>query len=278
LHANKFLSINNPAGDIIKGLQQQTYACPPTNRKVLARTWVITLALLGLPLDAGANDTAERSDADTDATYQYSPGSLDGIGKQYLGRKISHVMGHQGAGWLERPDRESEERTDLLFSNLPIKAGDSVADIGAGTGYFSLPMAKLVGNTGTVYAVDIQPEMLAIIADRSTTMSISNVKRVLATVNDPQLPADTLNMVLFVDAYHEFEWPREVMTAVRNSLVSGGKVVLIEYRGEDPGVPIKRLHKMTEQQARKELEAVGLVFVSNEEFLPQQHFLVFEKP
>lgn len=195
-----------------------------------------------------------------------------------MGREISHVMGHRGAGWLERPDREAEERTDLLLDNLPINPGDSVADIGAGTGYFSLPMAKLVGDTGTVYAVDIQPEMLAIIADRSAAMGVTNVKRVLATVNDPQLPPDTLSMVLFVDAYHEFEWPREVMIAVRDSLVSGGKVVLIEYRAEDPSVPIKRLHKMTEQQARKELEAVGLVFVSNQEFLPQQHFLVFEKP
>lgn len=236
------------------------------------------LALFGLPLSGCASDTGDTSETDAEGVYQYSAGSLDGIGKQYMGREISHVMGHRGAGWLERPDREAEERTDLLLDNLPINPGDSVADIGAGTGYFSLPMAKLVGDTGTVYAVDIQPEMLAIIADRSAAMGVTNVKRVLATVNDPQLPPDTLSMVLFVDAYHEFEWPREVMIAVRDSLVSGGKVVLIEYRAEDPSVPIKRLHKMTEQQARKELEAVGLVFVSNEEFLPQQHFLVFEKP
>jgi len=236
------------------------------------------LALLGLPLSGCASDTGDTSETDAEGIYQYSTGSLDGIGKQYMGREISHVMGHRGAGWLERPDREAEERTDLLLDNLPINPGDSVADIGAGTGFFSLPMAKLVGATGTVYAVDIQPEMLAIIADRSAAMGVTNIKRVLATVNDPQLPADTLSMVLFVDAYHEFEWPREVMIAVRDSLVSGGKVVLIEYRAEDPSVPIKRLHKMTEGQARKELEAVGLVFVSNEEFLPQQHFLVFEKP
>ena len=240
----------------------------------------MALAILGLPLAGCSQEPADSGStpAGNNSLYQYSSSNYDGIGKQYMGREISHVMGHLGAGWLERPGRLNEERTDLLLDNLPITPGDNVADIGAGTGYFSLPMAGMIGDTGTVYAVDIQPEMLSIIEARSSEMGITNIKRLLATADDPKLPSDTLDMVLFVDAYHEFEWPREVMTSVYDSLVSGGKVVLIEYRAEDPSVPIKRLHKMSETQARKELEAVGLAFVENLEVLPQQHFLVFEKP
>ena len=236
------------------------------------------LALLALPLTGCSQDPAQTAAKDSDGFYTYTDSNYDGIGKNYMGRDISYVMGHQGAGWLERKGRVQEERTDLLLANLPIKPGDNVADIGAGTGYFSLPMAGIVGDSGTVYSVDIQPEMLAIIEARSNDMGIKNITRVLATEKDPQLPADTLDLVLFVDAYHEFEWPREVMAGVYNSLVSGGKVILIEYRMEDPSVPIKRLHKMSENQARKELEALGFQFVSNLDFLPQQHFLVFEKP
>jgi len=261
------------------GLCMQS-ATPSVRAKVFLRNVALAAMALGLPLAGCSQDTVNSAIEDnaSDSLYQYSASNYDGIGKKYMGREISHVMGHQGADWLERPNRSNEERTDLLLANLPIKPGDNVADIGAGTGYFSLPMAGMVGEAGSVYAVDIQPEMLAIIEARSNEMGIDNVSRVLATVDNPRLPSDTLNMVLFVDAYHEFEWPREVMTGVYDSLVSGGKVVLIEYRAEDPSVPIKRLHKMSEQQARKELEAVGLVFVSNLEFLPQQHFLVFEKP
>lgn len=209
--------------------------------------------------------------------YEYGRANREGIGKTYMGREISHVMGHRGAGWLERPEREREERTDLLIENLPINPGDIVADIGAGTGYFSLPMARIVGDTGSVYSVDIQPEMLAIIEDRAAEQGISNIELVLATEKDPRLPADSIDMVLFVDAYHEFEWPWEVMSAVYESLVPGGKVVLIEYRAEDRRVPIRELHKMTEKQARAEMDAVGLEFVVNGDFLPQQHFMVFEK-
>jgi FkbM family methyltransferase len=216
--------------------------------------------------------------AGDDKRYRYEQPNSDGIGKVYMGREISHVMGHQGARWLERSGRESEERTDLLLSNLPLTAGQSVADIGAGTGYFSLPMAQIVGSKGRVYAVDIQPEMLAIIEQRSATQGISNIESILATEQNPGLPRDSINMALFVDAYHEFEWPNEVMLAIYASLIPGGKVILIEYRAEDPKVSIKRLHKMTEQQAREELTAVGFNFVENLDVLPRQHFLVFQKP
>jgi FkbM family methyltransferase len=237
----------------------------------------ITLVSLLCLAQLGCADEANRTATDS-PLYRYEQANSDGIGKFYMDREISHVMGHRGARWLERPNREVEERTDLLLANLPLAVGENAADIGAGTGYFSLPMAQLVGQEGTVYAVDIQPEMLAIIEQRSTSKGINNIERIQATAEDPGLPREVIDMALFVDAYHEFEWPNEVMQAVYASLVPGGKVVLIEYRAEDPEVPILRLHKMTEQQARKEMLVVGFEFVENLNVLPQQHFLVFQKP
>lgn len=228
---------------------------------------------------ACASDTpAPGTEASEAGVYQFRSASRDGIGKVYMGREISHVMGHLGAGWLERPSREAEERTDLLIQNLPLEPGAVAADIGAGTGYFSLPMAQRVGADGRVLAVDIQPEMLAIIAERAEAENVGNISTILATETDPRLPADTVDLALLVDAYHEFSYPREVMQGVVFGLKPGGRVVLIEYRGEDPRVPIKRLHKMTARQAIAEMEAVGLVWEENLDFLPQQHFLVFRKP
>jgi ubiquinone/menaquinone biosynthesis C-methylase UbiE len=231
-----------------------------------------------LLLAAGTACSDQTPAQSTDERYIYKGENKDGSGKLYMGREISWTMGHEGARWLNRKTRQQEERTDLLLAKLPISPGDNIADIGAGTGFFSVPMAEVTGTNGTVYAVDIQPEMLARTQKRATKAGITNIKLVLATEKSPGLPADTLNMVLLVDAYHEFAWPWEVMTAVYASLVPGGTVVLIEYREEDPDVPILRLHKMSEQQARKEMSAVGFEFVENAEFLPQQHFLVFRKP
>jgi len=241
------------------------------------RASVISL-LIAIPLLSFGAFAQEATLAEDGDRYKYRRANSDGIGKTYMGRQISHVMGHRGAAWLERSDREREERTDLLIENLPINPGDKVADIGAGTGYFSLPMARMVGEAGTVYAVDIQLEMLSIIAERATGEGLFQIEPILATEKNPGLSPESISMALFVDAYHEFEWPWEVMSAVYESLIPGGKVVLIEYRAEDRQVPIKRLHKMTERQARAEMAAVGLEFLENGDFLPQQHFLVFEKP
>jgi precorrin-6B methylase 2 len=211
------------------------------------------------------------------AQYQQRPPSRDGIGKIYLGREISHVMGHLGAGWLERPDREREERTDLLIERLPLEADDVVADIGAGTGYFSLPVAKRVPN-GRVLAVDIQPEMLAIIEARKLELGIDNVETLLGTTTDPHLPISAVDLIFIVDAYHEFSHPQEMGSAMVRALVSGGLLILIEYRAEDPRVPIKPLHKMTQAQAKLEMAALGLTWVETGDYLPQQHVLVFQKP
>jgi precorrin-6B methylase 2 len=209
--------------------------------------------------------------------YQFAEPSRDGTGKFYLGREIAQVMGHLGAGWLERPQREQEERTDLLLDLLALKPGDVVADIGAGTGYFSLPVAQQVGEQGRVLAVDIQPQMLAIIERRMVSQDIYNVDRILATESDPRLPPEKIDLALMVDAYHEFSHPREVMEGVVASLAPGGRVVLVEYRGEDPQVPIKPLHKMTLQQVEREMTAVGLALDQVHDELPLQHVIVFRK-
>jgi precorrin-6B methylase 2 len=201
----------------------------------------------------------------------------DGIGKFYLGREISHVMGHRGASWLERPDREETERPDQVVAQMQLKPTDVVADIGAGTGYFAFRLSRAVPQ-GKVYAVDIQPEMLSIIEERKKTGQINNVVSVLGTEADTKLPKEMIDVVLMVDAYHEFSYPREMMESIWKSLKAGGRVVQIEYRGEDPKVRIKPLHKMTVAQARKEMAVVGLVWKETKDFLPQQHFIVFEKP
>jgi cyclopropane fatty-acyl-phospholipid synthase-like methyltransferase len=207
--------------------------------------------------------------------YEMGTASRDGIGKFYLGREISHVMGHRGAGWLERSSREQEERTDLLLLSLDLQAGDVVADLGAGTGYFALPMARRVGEEGRVLAVDIQPQMLALIEQRMASAGVSNIDLVLATESDPKLPEGEVDLVLMVDAYHEFSHPREVMSRVVQSLAAGGRVVLVEYRGEDRSVPIKPLHKMTVAQAEREMAAAGLALRKVDDSLPLQHIMIF---
>ena len=217
-----------------------------------------------------------RTAADTSGFYTYQSPSRDGTGKVYMGREISHVMGHLGAAWLERPERERNELPERVVDSLRLAPDHVVADIGAGTGYFAFRIAERVPEGG-VYAVDIQPEMLDIIDGRADAEGYENVVAVQGQIDDPNLPDGSVDVALIVDAYHEFSHPREMMEGLVRALVPGGRVVLIEYRGEDPAVPIKPLHKMTEAQVRRELEAVGLTWRSTGDFLPSQHFLVFEK-
>jgi SAM-dependent methyltransferase len=233
-------------------------------------TTLITLALFLAPTQILGNTKNNES------YYQIGDASRDGIGKFYMGREISQVMGHLGAGWLERPKREREERTDLLLKHLSLKATDYVVDLGAGTGYFSFPIAVQL-TAGKVLAVDIEPEMLRLIEQRKSDEGIENIDTILASELSPNIPNASVDVVLLVDAYHEFSHPREVMAGVVKGLKPGGRVVLVEYRGDDNRVPIKRLHKMTQQQAKKEMSVVGLQWLRTDDYLPQQHVMIFSK-
>jgi SAM-dependent methyltransferase len=222
-------------------------------------------------------DAKKRDAGNRDTIYETRANhSRDGIGKFYMGREIAQVMGHFGAGWLERPEREEEERPAVVLNAMNLKPTDIVADIGAGTGYFSFRIAPLVAQ-GKVLAVDIQPEMLELLNEAKREKNISNVEGVLGTVETPNLPDSSIDVVLMVDAYHEFSHPREMMMNITKALKAGGRVVLVEYRGEDDRVPIKPLHKMTEAQVKKELSAVGLAWRETKAGLPWQHIFIFEK-
>ena len=218
-----------------------------------------------------------RADAGLEIShYTYGLPTRDGIGKHYMGREISQVMGHLGAGWLERPERERQERTDLLIAGLSLSDDSVVADIGAGTGYFTFPVAQRVPR-GKVISVDIQPEMLASIERRKALDNVANVETVLGEEDDPKLPDNEIDLAFIVDAYHEFSFPREMGERLKESLKPGGQLVLVEYRAEDPRVPIKRLHKMSEVQVKQEMAAIGLDWVRTERYLPHQHVLIFQK-
>ncbi len=247
-----------------------------SSRKV-ARGTILAVLLCLLQAACGLSGQQAHADFAADSPYRSGNASRDGIGKFYMGREISHVMGHRGAAWLERPTREREERTDLLIENLPLEKDSVVADIGAGTGYFSFPIAEQVPE-GKVLAVDIQQEMLDIIEARRARDSVANVETVLGEENDTRLPESGVDLILIVDAYHEFSHPFEMGMTMARALRPGGSLVLIEYREEDRSVPIKPLHKMSEAQAKREMANVGLEWVRTEDFLPQQHFMVFRRP
>jgi ubiquinone/menaquinone biosynthesis C-methylase UbiE len=200
-----------------------------------------------------------------------------GIGKFYAGREIAQVMGHQAADWLERPEREQEERPDLLLKAIPLHPGESAADIGAGTGYLSWRMAKMTGDKGKVYCVEIQQEMLDMLAKKMAEHQTTNFQSVLGTVTDTRLPANSVDVVLMVDVYHEFDHPYEMMQSILRALKPGGRIVWVEYRAEDPKVPIKKLHEMSEAQVRKEAALVPLEWVQTIETLPRQHIFIFKK-
>ena len=193
------------------------------------------------------------------------------------GRKIAGVMGMAGADWLVRPEREAEEQPEKALDALKLKPGMVVADIGAGVGYMSLRMAKRVGPSGKVYANDLQPEMLAQLRANAAKAKIDNVVTVLGDVADPKLPANTMDLVLLVDVYHEFSQPQQMLRKIRETLKPDGRLVLLEYRAEDPNVPIIAEHKMTVGQVKTELEAEGFVLQPVIETLPRQHILILTK-
>jgi protein-L-isoaspartate O-methyltransferase len=210
--------------------------------------------------------------------YIDQPGSPDGTGKWFLGREIAHFMSHQGAPWLERPERSVEEQPLRLIAALGLKPGQKVADVGAGSGYLSWRLATNVGPSGRVFATDIQPEMIALLRTNMAARRIDNVVPVLSSPLETGLPADSLDLIILVDVYHECDHPFEMAHGMVDALRPGGRLVFVEYRGEEPWIPIKRLHKMTEAQVRSEMRFHNLSFVTNDHRLPRQHILIFRKP
>jgi len=194
-----------------------------------------------------------------------------------MGREIAKVMSFYGASWLERPERTEEERPEHVLAALDLKPGMVVADVGAGSGYYSSRMAERVGPKGTVYAVDVQPEMLDILRLQMKQQKISNVRPILGGETDPKLPAGALDLAIMVDVYHELEYPYEMLAAIVRSLKPGGRVAFVEFRGDDATVPIKALHTMTEAQLKKEAAVQPLEWVRTARDLPWQHVIVFRK-
>jgi SAM-dependent methyltransferase len=215
-------------------------------------------------------------DASTTEKYTYKKGDPNGIGKWYMGREIAYVMGFQGINWLERPEREEEENTSKLIKNMDIKLGDSIADIGAGSGYHVFKMAP-VAKDGFVFAVDIQEEMLVALLTHPNYKQSANIGTVLGGEKTVNLPKNSVDKILMVDVYHEFNYPYEMMMSMKNALRKDGEIYLVEYRGEDATIPIKKIHKMTEEQAVKEMKAVGFKLKKNISNLPWQHCMVFIK-
>lgn len=209
--------------------------------------------------------------------YSRATPSPDGIGKVYLGREIAQVMTYHGADWLERAERVKEERPDLVLRALELKEGMVVADIGAGTGYYARRIAERVGKSGSVLAVDIQPEMLTLLEREMAKHGVRNVKPVLATTTALRLQPASLDLAVMVDVYHELEHPYEVLADIVQALKPQGRLVFVEFRADDPRVPIKPLHTMSEQQVRKEAAIHPLEWVKTISDLPWQHAVVFRK-
>ncbi len=196
----------------------------------------------------------------------------------YMGRRIADVMSFAGADWLVRESREQEEQPEAMLDALGIAEGATVADVGAGVGYTSLRLSKRVGDKGMVYATDLQPEMLRMLRENASKAGVTNIKPVLATVKDTKLPDGQVDLIVMVDVYHECAEPETTLKGLRKALKPGGRLVLVEFRAEDPDVPIKPEHKMTLQQARREVEPQGFKFKGSYEELPWQHVIIFEKP
>ncbi len=235
--------------------------------------WILAAIVLGASLSAHAQKPSPL----LGDKYTRTARSADGIGKSYMGREIAGVMGWQAAAWLEREEREQEERGDLLLRELGLKAGMTVADVGAGTGYYARRMAPLVGSDGQVLAVDVQPQMIEMLTALAKKANLTNIKPVLGAVDDVKLEAASVDVAIMVDVYHELEYPFEVMQSIVRALKPSGRVVFVEYRLEDPKVPIKLIHKMSEAQIRKEAAQHDLVYERTARTLPWQHVVIFRK-
>jgi len=231
------------------------------------------VAVLAVATTTPAADPPPKPKYETKADHD-----PNGIGKFYLGREIAQVMGYQAANWLERTEREKEEEPAKLLKALDLKEGMVVADVGAGSGYHAFRMAPLVGEKGKILAVDIQPEMLKLIEARAKKEKVSNVEAIKSTASDPKLPADSVDLIIMVDVYHELEFPYEMMEKMVAALKTGGRIAFVEFRMEDDMVPIKLVHKMSERQVIKEMSLFPDMDHSKTiGTLPWQHIILFTK-
>ncbi len=231
----------------------------------------LSLLLPGIILAGSCSDPAKQPDSSSYTSGETTPG---GTGRYYMGREIATVMSHTDAGKLDRPEREQKERTDLLIDLLPIRGAMAIADIGAGSGYFTLRLARQFP-TATLLAVDIQPEMLAIIDARAEAEALGNIELILGDEQSAGLPAGSTDLILLVDSYHEFRWPQESMRNLRAALKPGGTIVIVEQRSEDTDNPLVPAHKMFADQIVKEMKAAELYPAGSSDQLPEQHFLLF---
>ncbi|MDG1218580.1 MAG: class I SAM-dependent methyltransferase [Flavobacteriaceae bacterium] len=234
-----------------------------------------TVLLLLLNILLFSNKSLAQNNTN-DQKYIYKKGDYNGIGKWYMDREIAYVMGYEGIGWLERSEREKEENVSKLIQNMDIKPNDKIADIGAGSGYHVFRIAP-IANKGMVYAVDIQTEMLMAIENIKERSKIKNIKTILGSEESVYLPKNSVDKILMVDVYHEFSFPIEMINSIKSALKPEGELFLIEYRAEDPNVPIKKIHKMSEKQAVKEMNAAGFKLKKNINNLPWQHCMIFVK-
>lgn len=239
-------------------------------------TWI---AIAFLSSQAYAQAVAEPTEIATEAKAKSDrPKPVEEARESYMGRVLAAPMSHLGASWLVRPERELEENATRAFDQLQLREGMKVCDLGCGNGYWTLPIARTIGKDGTVYAVDIQVEMLQQLKARSGRARLANVEPILGDVDDPKLPKDVaVDLVLMVDVYHEFSHPQSMLWAIRNSLSPSGVVALLEYREEDPMVPIKPLHKMSKSQIMKEYQANGFKLIREYNDLPWQHLMFFAR-
>lgn len=238
---------------------------------------LLTILLIATFLDASCQQRRTKNPAPaSDTGYVYKQATQDGIGKYYLGREIAHVMGAAGSDWLERPERQQEENADLAIAKMKLSKSSVVADLGAGTGYYSFRIAPRLTN-GKVYAVELQDELIRALEQRKAATGYSNIEVIKGDTVNTNLPPNSVDLLFMVDVYHELAWPKEMLQSVYNCLKPGGRLLLIEYRGEDPAVPIKALHKTTVKQLNRELAASGFEPDEKGDFLPIQHFLVYRK-
>jgi ubiquinone/menaquinone biosynthesis C-methylase UbiE len=244
----------------------------PRPSPILEPMWnrvFLLVSTVALPLTVVAAPPL-RIDMAVDRTARIPPAAT-----HFRGREIAQTMHYPGAPWLMRESRQREEDCRLLLEALAITPGQRICDLGCGNGFYTLELARRVGPEGLVYAVDIQPEMLRMLARRAAEAGLTNIRPILGTAIDPRLPEGDVDLVLCVDVYHEFSHPEQMLARIRESLADGGQVVLAEFRGEDPAVPIKPLHKMTKAQVRAELEPAGFRLVREFDRLPWQHLLFF---